>query len=158
MKIRQEIPIKSFSICAYLWRTAAGGPQVLVLLRTSKNLNNTWQMVSGRLEKDETGWQAALREIEEETGLKPDRFYSTDKVECFYAPDQNCISVVPVFIGFVDTPQEVRLSDEHSDYRWISPEEAEAYLSFDQQVEMVQYLRERFVDREPKPLLRIPVP
>jgi dATP pyrophosphohydrolase len=32
-------------------------------------------MVSGAVEAGETGWAAALREIEEETGLVPERFY-----------------------------------------------------------------------------------
>ena len=40
-----------------------------------------------------------LREIEEETGLIPDRFYSADILEQFYRPDQNCVILVPVFVG-----------------------------------------------------------
>ena len=40
-----------------------------------------------------------LREIEEETGLIPDRFYSADILEQLYRPDQNCVILVPVFVG-----------------------------------------------------------
>ena len=40
-----------------------------------------------------------LREIEEATGLILDRFYSADILEQFYRPDQNCVILVPVFVG-----------------------------------------------------------
>ncbi|HBD83024.1 MAG TPA: NUDIX hydrolase, partial [Dehalococcoidia bacterium] len=44
----------------------------------------TWQEISGLIEPRETAWEAALREIKEETGLTPYRFYSADFVERFY--------------------------------------------------------------------------
>jgi dATP pyrophosphohydrolase len=47
----------------------------LVIRRRTPYLKGTWQMVSGAVEAGETGWAAALREIEEETGLVPERFY-----------------------------------------------------------------------------------
>ena len=53
---------------------------------------DTWQMISGRVESGETGWEVALTEIEEETGLVPGRFYSTDLLEQFYEPAQNCVN------------------------------------------------------------------
>ena len=50
-----------------------------------------------------------LREIKEETGLVPDRFYSANTIEAFYEVNQNCINLIPVFVGFIDTEYEVRL-------------------------------------------------
>ncbi len=86
--IRQETPIASFSILAYLcWKRDNTG-MYLVLKRSSSYLTGTWQPISGRIEKGEKAWEAALREIKEETGLTPDRFYSTNQVESFYAVDQ----------------------------------------------------------------------
>ena len=97
LDIRQEIPIRSFSISAYICRVSEGRSKYLVLRRASKYLRGTWQQVSRRIEDGETGWQAALREILEETGLVPDRFYSANWTQTFYEHKQNCINVIPVF-------------------------------------------------------------
>ena len=99
--MRQEIPVKSFSIAAYVCRVVSGRGRYLVVRRSTPYLKGSWQMVSGRVEPGETGWEATLREIEEETGLVPDRLYPAELIEQFYEPAQNCVNLVPVFVGFV---------------------------------------------------------
>jgi dATP pyrophosphohydrolase len=128
MDIRQEIPIKSFAIAAYICKMVDGVCKHLIIRRSSGQLGGTWQMVSGRIEHGEKGWEAALREVKEETGLVPDRFYSANTIEAFYEVNQNCINLIPVFVGFIDTKQEVRLSHEHSEYRWITADKADDFL------------------------------
>ncbi len=155
MDIRQETPIKSFVVAAYICRLVAGQAHYLVIKRASAHLNGTWQMVSGRLEADETAWQAALREIKEETGLIPDRLYSPNLVEQFYEPQNNCIHLVPVFVGFIDREQAVVLSHEHSDYRWITIDEADQYLAFALQRRMIREIDQQFVQEPPNEFLRI---
>jgi dihydroneopterin triphosphate diphosphatase len=145
MDIRQEIPVKSFSIAAYICKLDAAGCQHLVIKRASSYLNNVWQMVSGRIEQGETGWQAALREIREETGLTPDRFCSANMLESFYEAKQNCINLVPIFIAFIDTTQTVQISHEHSDYRWITLSETDQYLAFHHHRQNLQTLETLFV-------------
>lgn len=127
----------------------------LVIRRSSGHLGGTWQMVSGRIEHGEKGWEAALREIKEETGLVTDRFYSANMVEAFYEVNQNCINLIPVFVAFVDAEQEVRLSHEHSEYRWITADEADDFLAFQQQKEMLTKIELLFVERKPNPMLEI---
>jgi dihydroneopterin triphosphate diphosphatase len=112
-------------------------------------------MISGRIEHGEKGWEAALREIKEETGLVPDRFYSANTIEAFYEVNQNCINLIPVFVGFIDTEQEVRLSHEHSEYRWTTANEADDFLAFQQQKEMFKTIELLFVQWKPNPILEI---
>ena len=157
MDIREEIPIKSFSIAAYVCRILAGRGQYLILRRNTAYLHDTWQMVSGRIEPKERGSEAALREIKEETGLVPDRFYSADAIEQFYEVSQNCINLVPVFVGFMDTDQPVILSGEHGAYKWIFPEEAEHYLIFQHQRAILEHIERQFVQKTPHEFLRIDV-
>jgi dATP pyrophosphohydrolase len=88
---RESIPIKSFSVAAYVCRIENGRGIFLVLRRNNQYLRDSWQMVSGMIEKGEKGWEAALREIKEETGLVPEAFYSTNMVETFYEVKQNSI-------------------------------------------------------------------
>ena len=157
MDIRQEIPIKSFSIAAYICKMENGICKHLIIRRGPGYLSGTWQMISGRIEHGEKGWEAALREIKEETGVVPDRFYSANTLEAFYEVNQNCINLIPVFVGFIDTGQEVRLSHEHSEYRWITAEEAEDFLVFQQQKEMLEMIEFLFVRCKPNPMLEIKV-
>ena len=40
--------------------------------RRIDNRDEAWQMPQGGIDKDEKPWPAALRELEEETGIRPD--------------------------------------------------------------------------------------
>ncbi len=155
MDIREEVPIKSFSIAAYICKVVDGESRFLIIRRQSSYLPDSWQMVSGKIEKGEKAWEAALREIKEETGLVPDRLYSANTVELFYEVNQNCINIVPVFIGFIDSDQPVRLSAEHREYKWVSADESAAFVSFEHQTETMRMLDVKFVKQKPLELLRI---
>ena len=155
MNNREEIPIKSFSIAAYICRVEEGICKFLIIKRREPYHSYDWQMVSGTLEKGETPIQAALREIKEETGLIPDRFYSADDVEVFYDFRENRMILVPVFAGFVDTEQKVVLSEEHIDFKWITADEADHFLIFNHQKKMLRKIKEQFVNNEPNEFLRI---
>jgi dihydroneopterin triphosphate diphosphatase len=155
MHIRQEIPIQSFSIAAHLCKIENGQCKHLIIRRSPGYLGSTWQMISGKVEPGETGWEAALREIQEETGLTPDRFYSANSLEAFYEVEQNCINLVPVFVGFLDTDQAVRLSREHEAYQWITVDEADQYLIFRHQKETLRMIEVEYVQHTPNPLFEI---
>ena len=152
---REELPIKSFSISAYLCKKDDDGGKFLLLERANRYLHGTWQQISGKIVPRETAWQTALREIKEETGLTPYRFYSADFIERFYEPGQDVINLVPVFVGYVHDDARVRLSDEHSDYMWVSSAEAMEHLHFSQQKESIVHIQRTFLDNEPSELLRI---
>ncbi len=155
MDIREEVPIKSFSVAAYICRIENGGAQFLIIKRQTPYLPDSWQMVSGKIEQGEKAWEAALREIREETGLIPDRLYSANDVELFYEVSQNCINLVPVFVGFIDSDQVVTLSPEHSEYKWVSPDEAAGLLSFEHQTRTMRMIEAKFVKQEPLEFLTI---
>lgn len=155
ISIRQEVPIKSFSIAAFIVKREQGGVKYLLLHRCGEYLNDNWQMVSGKVEKGETAWQAALREIKEETSIVPDEFYSCDILEQFYELNQNCINLVPIFVGFINSDQEVVLSDEHDEYKWVSLQEAKEMLEFHNQIVTINHINTYFVQRKPSKHLKI---
>lgn len=66
----------------------AGDAHEVLLLRRNGSLAGEWCQIAGAIEAGETAWQAALREVEEETGLRPSRFYSADIYEQFYEADR----------------------------------------------------------------------
>jgi dATP pyrophosphohydrolase len=107
------------------------------------------------MESGETAWQAALRETEEETGLALLRLYSADICEQFYEADRNAISLLPVFVGYSTPGDVVRLNAEHSEFRWVTFDEAFGMVPFAGQRKVLRHIQREFVDREPSPWLLV---
>jgi len=154
-EINGEIAIKAFVVSVYVCRKKNGQGRYLILKRKSGYMYGLWQQVSGKILQDEKGWQAALREIKEETGIVPESLYSVDVVESFYEATQNCINIIPVFVAFVSDNCDVKLSSEHSEYRWVTAQEAMAYVSYAPQKMSIETIEREFVNKEPPETLRI---
>lgn len=112
-------------------------------------------MVTGGTADGETATQTAFREIEEETGLVPEQFYTADVVETFFLHALNRIVSVPVFVAIVSN-MDVRLCpEEHDMYEWLPFEEAIQRLVWNEQKRIITQIHENFVKNSPHPLLRI---
>lgn len=92
-----------------------------------------WNFPKGKLEKSERSWQAALREVREETGLKStelkflERFKTYEKF--FYRRGTEKIFKI-VILYLAETSQKtVTLSHEHEGYGWFTFAEAKKILS-----------------------------
>ena len=140
------------SVFALRWQDDA--PQVLLLKRQA-TLVGCWCQVAGKIKPGERAWQAALRELGEETGLVPDRFYSADICEQFYEPERDEIVIAPVFVAFVSEDAEIVLNHEHSDFRWWGFDAARAHLPFAGQKRVLAQIKTEFADQPPNPHLRI---
>lgn len=83
---------------------------------------STWETVTGRLDADESPIDGILREVEEETKLKVKVQYPLD-VGFFYRGGKE---FPMVFISFYCKylEGEVSITWEHSEYKWITLEEA----------------------------------
>jgi dihydroneopterin triphosphate diphosphatase len=117
------------------------------------DIQGTWQMVSGGVEKGETAPEAAIRELMEETGLTPSLFYTADTIESFYMISLDKIVFVPTFVAFVDKKRAVKLSPlEHDAYEWVSFEVAKERLVFSEQKRILIHIHENFVKKAPHPV------
>jgi len=97
-----------------------GGHEFLQLRRSADDyLGGSWQTVRGRIEGTETAWQAALRELREESGLIPAEFYKLSTLESFYLVHEDAIWHVPCFCVLIGRDQEVTLNGEHDACRWV---------------------------------------
>lgn len=131
--------IVSAIVDVYVFRVAANGVEFLLLQRAPRiNLGSTWQAVHGKIEPAETAVAAARRELLEETGLTPQRFWQLDCVNTFYMASQDAIHMCPCFAADVDPAAGVRLSDEHVAFRWVPAEAAEAAFMWPGQREAVR--------------------
>ncbi len=130
--------------------------EYLLLRRSSSYMHGTWQMISGGIQEGETAWQAAKREIFEETALIPDRFYSADAIETFYCTELDQVVLVPVFVADIKEKHPIKLSHhEHDAYEWLSFEEAQKRLVWSEQRRIIHHIHEQFIVLSPSPLLAI---
>ena len=122
----------------YVFRQTDDGLKFLLLKRNQDKLyEHLWQGVAGKIEGDETASEAAIRELREETRLEPVRMFVADHVSRFYESHQDRINLVPVFGIEVDSV-EVKLSEEHVDYKWVDIYEALDTLVWRGQKEGIQ--------------------
>lgn len=112
----------------YVLRSAgAASMEVLVLRRAQDGrCPGAWETVHGHIDGQEGPVRAAIRELHEETGLEPVRFYNLSRVETFYRHQTDEVALIPVFGAIVDAGAAVRVSDEHDAHEWVSPDEAAA--------------------------------
>jgi len=107
--------------------------QVLIMERADKP--NFWQSVTGSIENDETPYDAAIREVKEETGLNAldyafQDWHASNVYEIYphwrhrYAP--GVIENTEHIFGLcLPTPLPITLApDEHINYEWVDWREA----------------------------------
>ena len=106
-------------IDAYVFNRKSKEIRFLLLKRAkTKIYEHLWQGVAGKIEAGEAAWEAAIRELKEETGFEPVRIFVADHVSKFYEAHGDWVNMVPVFGIEVDN-EEVILSDEHCEFKWV---------------------------------------
>ncbi len=107
-----------------------------------------WQMVSGSVDENEKAFQTALREIKEETNLTPLKFWVVPNINSFYLYEQDEISLVPVFAAMVGSREQVIISNEHTDFKWVRKTETKKLLAWPGQRKSVDIIYEYFTNRK----------
>jgi 8-oxo-dGTP pyrophosphatase MutT (NUDIX family) len=113
----------------YVIDGSGGDWRVLVLQRSADTIRpNSWETVFGKIDAGESPQDAAVREIGEETGLPLDRLYNVN-VQSFYLHESQTVQLAIVFAAFVSSTS-VQLSEEHSNFEWLSFEDAPAKFTW----------------------------
>ncbi len=126
-------------IDVYVYRLKKGKPEFLLLLRSSKKIYaHQWRMIGGKVEQGEKYWEAALRELKEETALIPEKFWVIPSLNSFYEASSDQIHQIPAFAVEIDIKALPELNEEHTDYTWISIEELDSYLNWPEQKRLIR--------------------
>ncbi len=127
-----------------------------LLLKRSpdENYPNIWQMVTGKIKENEKAFEAALRELKEETGLNALEVYSVPIVNSVYLSESDEVCLIPVFACRVNANSEVRISNEHTEFKWVDEEEAIKLLNWESQKYSVKLLKKYWFN-ERKKLIKI---
>ena len=118
-----------------VWRPADDGVEVLVVHRPKYD---DWSLPKGKLHEGERGEDAALREVQEETGLRC--VLGRELPTISYQDRQGRPKIVrywemrPEAGGFTPT-------EEVDEVRWMPPDEVVTFLSYDRDRGVVASLR-----------------
>ena len=129
----------------YVFLQTKNGIRFLLMKRNlNKIYEHLWQGVAGKIEDGETAPEAAIRELKEETGFDPVKVFVADHVSRFYEVHGDRINLVPVF-GIEVNSDEVILSEEHIDFKWVTIEEALNTLVWNGQKKGIQTVHDMVI-------------
>ncbi len=119
----------------YPFRFHANHLEFLVLRRSQEDhlYPGIWQIVTGTIEEGEKAFETALRELREETGLSPERFWILPDVSSFYDVEHDTVQMCVVFCCQVSAVTDPVLSIEHDAWRWCSSLQAKPLLAWPSQ-------------------------
>jgi 8-oxo-dGTP diphosphatase len=122
-----------------VWRRAADGAVELVVVHRPRY--DDWSLPKGKLSKGE-GWErAALREVEEEIGMRCRLGDELPPVS--YRDNKGRAKVVRYWLMEPDGGSDFNPNDEVDEMRWIEIAAAPAVLSYPHDVELVRIAGER---------------
>jgi len=101
-----------------------------------------WGFMTGGKRGDETVAQVVVRELKEETDLKPTSMWATEYLVQFYEPEYDTIWILPLIVAVVSERAEVKLSPENREYRWLPPEKAKHLVSWKNLVKAIDDINE----------------
>ena len=99
-----------------------------------------WDLPKGKIEKEETKQEAALRELMEETGLTAELNNGFEETIHYIFTDydkQLAQKTVYFFTGHA-TSTDVKLSDEHTAFKWLPYNDALEQLTYDNAKKVVK--------------------
>lgn len=99
-------------------------------------------IVIGHVEGEEDDIATALRETREEGGYLPDDLYIYKEIykKLQYKVGNNTKTVVYSLAELKDAHKEPKLSHEHTEYRWLTKDDAIAFSGLDDFAEMLNYI------------------
>lgn len=119
--------------------TAENALEYALFLRKSPRYGEFWQPIAGGGEDDETPREAAKRETHEETGLPLSSNLITLDSHTTIPTSQiagmlwgPAVLVIPEYAyGVFASDRQIKISDEHTAYRWVDYPSAQEMLRFD---------------------------
>ena len=130
-----------------MFRVLDGESQYLLLQRAADEdlYPGIWQIVTGTIRQNESAIKAALRELDEETGLFVKRCWTVPYVDSYFDLSKDSVQLVPVFAIEVDAKVELKLSREHQNFTWLKYPDAKEKLIWRGQRHALEIVQEFIV-------------
>jgi 8-oxo-dGTP diphosphatase len=119
-----------------VWRRAGDGVEVAVVHRPKYD---DWSLPKGKLDAGESFEEAAVREVEEETGVRGELGPSLGEVR--YRDHKDRDKLVRWWAMEAAGEGDFRPDDEVDELRWVPLDEAPALLTYDFDRDLIERLR-----------------
>lgn len=143
--VRLQIKMRENKLIdVYPYTFSKKGEILFLLLQRSPEViyAGQWRMIGGKVEYNETYWQAALREFSEETALTPCYLWSVPTLNTFYLPQKDAIVHAVPFAAEIEFCQTLTLNHEHCDYEYVGIDEACSKLAWPEQRRILKMVNE----------------
>lgn len=154
---------KTISAGIIIYRRTEAGIKYLLLYKGK----NYWNFPKGKIEMGERSYETAIREIYEETGLRPEDLKMQSQFKAFERfifqhQQEKIFRVVILYLAETRNPQ-VRISDEHEGFGWFSVAEAKRILTKHPDTFRIlqrahSFLRAKYLGHERLPSAPLPSP
>lgn len=126
-----NIKIESPGVNVAVIRKSYDGWEFLLLKRSdTESYGGFWGFMTGGKSGNETVAEVVVRELYEETSLKPQNMWATEYLVQFYEPEYDSIWLLPLIVAVVEEDAEVKLSEENSEFRWMKAGKAKHLVSW----------------------------
>ncbi len=107
---------------------------------SKRSAKDYWDFPKGHIEKNETLEETVRREVEEETGLKDIKLVKGFKewIKYFFRADGKNIFKIVTFLLAQTQNKEIKISSEHTGFKWLPYEEALGQLFFQNAKEIIK--------------------
>ena len=153
--------VKTHKIVVFVARPTSSGRHEFLQLRRrgDEPLAGTWQTVRGSIESGETAADAAIRELREETAVRPIEFYRLGTVETFYDLQTDAVWHSAAFFALLAAGATVTLNDEHDALRWVDEADVDTHFMWPSEKPLIKEIRDELLGNGLcKPYLRIVLP
>ncbi len=117
--------LRPTQIEVYVFRRRARQVEFLCLRRSAAGrLPGVWQPVTGTLRRGEGALAGAAREVKEETGLAPRRWWALEGVSLYFDAETGRARVLAMFAAEAGAEHRVKLSREHTASSFLGAREA----------------------------------
>lgn len=140
-----NIVCKIIEVCIFSFENKE--PLYLMLRRSKSDRTypDSWQMVTGSIETGETALQASLREVKEETGYSPMKYWIVPYMNTFYSIPQDAVHNTVIFAAQVPPKTNPQLSEEHYQFGWFTVEKAKKLCVWPGQKKALDIVHEHIV-------------
>ena len=131
------------------------GRYLLLNYGRSRITENRWGLTKGRIEKNESVIEAALRETYEETGIRDLSILEEFeyKITYYFSRGFHRIKKTVTYLIGISPTTDVKLSKEHVGYIWVPYKKALDMLTFENTKKVIRaaerYLKENELSKSP---------
>ncbi len=113
-----------------------------------------WDFPKGHVEEGETTQETALRELREETGIKEEEVKLKEGfeeiIDYMYKKNNEFAHKKVIFLLGQTEKEEIRISEEHQGYDWLSFEKAKERVTFQNARKLLIKSKEYLVENDVK--------